>query len=86
LKFMLAKSTNDIPTCAVVDSVALSPQDRLLPLREVREQTALGKTGIYAGVRNRTFPAPVKVGRSSRWLQSEIQKFIEQCAAARNVC
>ena len=59
--------------------------DRLLPIREVQQLCAIGKTAIYAGLLDRSFPVPVKIGRSSRWLQSEIQQFIADRAAARAV-
>lgn len=57
--------------------------DRLLKIREVEAQSGMGKTAIYEGIKAKTFPSQVKNGRSARWLQSEIQQFIADRAAAR---
>jgi predicted DNA-binding transcriptional regulator AlpA len=51
---------------------------RFIPIGKVRDISGRSVPSIYRGVANRTFPSPVKVGRSSRWVESEI---IDWCAA-----
>lgn len=56
---------------------------RLLRLPEVQYQTGLGRSAIYAKIKAGTFPAPVKLGeRSSAWVSSSIDTWIEQQIAA----
>ncbi len=50
--------------------------DRLLRLRDVEHAVALKKSAIYEKVKSGTFPAPVKIGNSTRWLEADIQKWI----------
>lgn len=48
--------------------------DRLLRLPEVEFLSGLKKTSIYQ--RSDGFPAPVKVGRSTAWRESEVNAWI----------
>lgn len=57
--------------------------DVLIKLPEVCRQVGLGKSAIYELVAEKTFPAPIKLGRYSRWSQNEVQQWIEQRKAAR---
>lgn len=57
--------------------------DRLQTIREVIETCGMCRASIYAAVSRGNFPRPVKLGRSSRWLASEIQGFISERAAER---
>ena len=51
--------------------------DRLLKLPQVMDLVALGRDAIYARVRRREFPPPVKLGpRASAWRASEVQEWI----------
>jgi predicted DNA-binding transcriptional regulator AlpA len=40
---------------------------------------------LYRGIRKRVFPAPVKVGGSSRWLRAECEAALAQMAEGRAV-
>jgi prophage regulatory protein len=52
--------------------------DTILRLPSVKERTGLGRASIYAGVRNGTFPAPVKLGeRAVGWLASSVDAWIQ---------
>jgi prophage regulatory protein len=67
-------------------SAALSPQScasRLLPLEDIMTQCSMCRTTVYARIKAGTFPAPVKVGASSRWLSTEIDAWIAALVAAR---
>lgn len=54
------------------------PLDRLIKIEEVIGQVGMGKTKIYDMIQFEEFPAPIKLGRYSRWSQIEIQEWIEE--------
>jgi prophage regulatory protein len=56
---------------------------RLLPIEEVMARCALGRTAIYARIKTRSFPAPAKVGSSSRWLSTEVDAWVRAVMASR---
>lgn len=58
-----------------------------LRLPEVKAVTGLSKTSIYELIRERDFPAPVRLGaRSVAWVQSEIRRWArERVHASRSV-
>jgi len=47
-----------------------------LRIEQVEAQTGMKKSYIYREMGKGTFPAAHKVGASTRWLQSEIQRWI----------
>ncbi len=51
---------------------------KLLRLPAVCAMTGVGKTGVYQGIKERTFPAPIKIGgRAVAWIESEVSDWIE---------
>ena len=56
---------------------------RLIPLPKVEDKIGLKKSAIYQGVKDGTFPAPVKVGSATRWREDEIDAYILALSAAR---
>jgi prophage regulatory protein len=56
----------------------------LIPFFQVSIKVGMGRSRIYALIGDGNFPAPVKIGASSRWLVSEIDAYIAQLAATRN--
>lgn len=46
---------------------------------------AMGRSRIYGliGDPDAKFPAPIKIGKSSRWLKAEVDKWIDAQAAKR---
>lgn len=54
--------------------------ERLIPLREVSHLAGISGREVYRRIREsnapRQFPAPVKLGRISRWRLSEVQDWI----------
>jgi predicted DNA-binding transcriptional regulator AlpA len=55
----------------------LKPGDRLIDLREVsRLLGGAGKTFIYNAMKDRGFPSAIKLGKNSRWIETEV---IEWC-------
>lgn len=57
--------------------------EALLPRREVEARTGYRKSALYARIADGTFPPPRRdpVNGSVRWLESEVQAWID--AAAR---
>lgn len=50
---------------------------RLLSLEQVIERVSLSKSAIYARIADGKFPGPIKVNSSSRWIQSELDEWME---------
>lgn len=45
-------------------------------MREVRDQVALHPATVYAMIKTGEFPRPIKMGRRSLWVESEVQAWI----------
>jgi prophage regulatory protein len=59
---------------------------KLLKLKTVIEVTGVSRSHIYALAQKGQFPKPVKLTeRSSAWVESEIQDWIESRIAARDM-
>jgi prophage regulatory protein len=59
---------------------------RLLRLSEVLARASIGRTAAYELIARGAFPPPVKVGsRMSRWIEWEVQAWIEQLAEGRKL-
>lgn len=57
---------------------------RLLRLPAVLDRVALGRAAVYERVRAGTFPAPIKLGAASAWVEEEVDEWIRaQVTAAR---
>lgn len=59
------------------------PLDRLMKIEEVMQQVCIGRTKLYDMIQLEEFPAPIKLGRYSRWSQIEVQDWIEQQKQSR---
>lgn len=57
---------------------------KLLRIEEVSERAGWKKTKIYAMMKDGSFPKPVKQGRYSRWLDSDIDAWIESIKSQQN--
>ena len=55
----------------------------LLRFPTVAERVGLSRTSIYGFIKGGSFPVPVKAGRGSRWLASEIDAWIAARAEER---
>lgn len=55
--------------------------EKLLRLPQVEDATGLKKSTIYAFLRNKSFPTPVRIasGRAVAWRESEVQAWIADC-------
>ena len=56
----------------------------LIPFAELSTKVGMGRSRIYALISQGVFPAPVKIGTSSRWISREIDAYITQLAASRD--
>jgi prophage regulatory protein len=54
--------------------------ERLIRLPEVEYRVSLRKSAIYAGIKAKTFPAPIKLStrRAVAWPESQIQAWITE--------
>lgn len=58
--------------------------DKLLPLPEVIDRTALGRATIYRKMRAGTFPRSVHIAdRKVAWIEREVMEWIEATIEAR---
>lgn len=59
--------------------------DRLIRIREVLHISGLSRSALYARIKNREFPAQVKLSaRSSAWVRSEVVAWAAARAKLRN--
>jgi prophage regulatory protein len=59
-------------------------QDQLLNITDTREAVVLSKSKIYALMAAGGFPRPLKIGKASRWLASEVSAWIQSQAENRS--
>ena len=65
-------------------TVTLTRPGKLIRLPLVSDRTGLGKSSIYAGVKSRTFPAPVRLSaRAVAWRESDIDRWISERMTTR---
>lgn len=52
---------------------------KLIRLPSVEDRTGLKKSSVYAGVKARTFPAPVRLSaRAVAWREDEIDRWVSE--------
>ena len=65
-------------------SVTQARPGKLIRLPLVEDRTGLGKSSIYAGVKARTFPAPVRLSaRAVAWREGDVDQWIAERTTAR---
>ena len=58
-------------------------EERFIRLGEVLATCGKSRSSVYAGIKEGTFPPPVKLqGRSSAWLRSEVLRWMQACIEA----
>ena len=55
----------------------------LLAFNPLSGYVSMGRSRVYALIDEGRFPPPIKIGRSSRWIKSEIDSWITEQASAR---
>ncbi|EFF0684127.1 TPA: AlpA family transcriptional regulator [Escherichia coli] len=59
--------------------------DKLVDMAFITQLTGLTDKWFYKLIQDGIFPKPIKLGRSSRWLQSEVEAWLQQrIADSRN--
>ena len=56
---------------------------QLLPIEEVMLRSGVGRSALYGRIKAGTFPAPAKVGSSSRWFSTEVDEWVHAAMATR---
>lgn len=52
--------------------------DKMVDMKFITEFTGLTDKWFYKLISEGQFPKPVKLGRSSRWMQSEVEKWVQE--------
>ncbi|HCL5336723.1 TPA: AlpA family transcriptional regulator [Salmonella enterica] len=52
--------------------------DKMIDMKFITEFTGLTDKWFYKLISEGQFPKPVKLGRSSRWLQSEVEHWVQE--------
>lgn len=50
---------------------------KLLRIEDVINITGFGSSFIYSKIQSGEFPKPIKIGRSSRWIENEVHAWNE---------
>lgn len=58
----------------------MNPNERIIRLPEVLDMVGMRKTAVYDKIKDGSFPKPLKLGRMSGWLESDVQQWIMQQA------
>lgn len=56
----------------------------LIDLKETMRRSGLGKTAIYERMTTGAFPKACKLGVSTRWVDAEVDAWVEQQIAVRD--
>lgn len=57
-------------------------QNRLLNIKQIQEQVQASRVSIWRWEKEGKFPKHIKLGRSIRWRESDIQNWIDGLQAA----
>lgn len=52
--------------------------DKMVDMAFITEFTGLSDKWFYKLIQEGLFPKPIKMGRSSRWLRSEVEGWVQQ--------
>lgn len=52
--------------------------DKMIDMAFITEFTGLSDKWFYKLIQDGLFPKPIKLGRSSRWLKSEVEEWVSQ--------
>jgi len=60
-----------------------APSDRLLTFEQLSDKVGMKRTAIYAAISAGSFPVPVKIGKLSRWVETEVDAWIDSLKRQR---
>ncbi|MGQ7950347.1 helix-turn-helix transcriptional regulator [Providencia huashanensis] len=63
-------------TIQTADTPLLS--DQFIDMKFITKLTGLTDKWFYKLIQDGKFPKPIKLGRSSRWLKSEVENWLQQ--------
>ncbi|ERK07894.1 hypothetical protein L580_1958 [Serratia fonticola AU-P3(3)] len=63
---------------ATTNNLVLSAEDPLIDMSFITTYTGMTDKWFYKLIKDGEFPKPIKLGRSSRWLKSEVEIWMEQ--------
>lgn len=52
--------------------------DQFVDMKFITDLTRLSDKWFYKLIQNGLFPKPIKLGRTSRWLQSEVEQWLQE--------
>ncbi|QKJ61147.1 helix-turn-helix transcriptional regulator [Serratia fonticola] len=52
--------------------------DKMVDMAFITNFTGLTDKWFYKQIKDGEFPKPIKLGRSSRWMQSEVEAWVQQ--------
>ena len=58
---------------------------KLLRIKDVLELVPLSKSRLYLLIRDNEFPKPIKLGKISVWVESDVRAFIKKLINNRGV-
>ncbi|HCT1400454.1 AlpA family transcriptional regulator [Morganella morganii subsp. morganii] len=62
-------------------------EDKFIDMKFIVQLTGLSDKWFYKLIQDGQFPKPIKLGRSSRWLKSEVETWLKKCISeSRNEC
>lgn len=74
-----------VPASASVPAFASATgKARLITREAVLDRVGMGKSALYDRINAGTFPKPVSLGRLARWVESEIDAWIDAQIAHRD--
>jgi prophage regulatory protein len=86
-----ARATHDdVKSCVAADAPATATEaiaiagTVFLTFAQTSAKVALGRTSIYAGIAAKTFPAPIKSGKRSLWVEAEVESWMQERIAERD--
>ncbi|MFV8980895.1 helix-turn-helix transcriptional regulator [Serratia fonticola] len=62
---------------ATTNNLVLSAEDPLIDMSFITTYTGMTDKWFYKLIGDGLFPKPIKLGRSSRWLHSEVQDWMQ---------
>lgn len=68
--------TNPIETSTATTPSLLN--DQFIDMKFITQLTGLTDKWFYKLIQEGEFPKPIKLGRSSRWLKSEVEQWLQE--------
>ena len=60
-----------------IDQQSYLANDKMVDMKFITEFTGLTDKWFYKLIQDGNFPRPIKLGRSSRWMQSEVEAWLQ---------